>query len=299
MIRQPMLAAKSSDSDLQRLSYPVLASPKIDGIRGVVVNGALMSRSMKPIRNTYTQDKFGHLNGLDGELVVGNPYDSNLMQQTSSGVMSISGQPDVRFFVFDNWELYVRNKLPYRTRYERLQEYFSINYHDRVVLLPHELIGSYSELLDYEKDQLEKGYEGVMVRGLRGDYKTGRSTLREQGLLKVKRFTDDEAVVVGYEPLMRNNNELELDERGYAKRSHSIVGKVADDMLGNLLVVGADPSIRFSIGSGFTEAERRNYWTNRESLVGMIVKYKHFAVTGVKEAPRMPIFLGFRDRDDT
>ncbi|MGA4923307.1 hypothetical protein, partial [Bacillus subtilis] len=70
--------------------------------------------------------------------------------------------------------------------------------------------------------------------------------------------------------------------RGYAKRSHSAAGKVADDLLGTLHVVGVGSTVSFSIGSGFTESQRRALWDRRADLVGKVVKYKHFAVTGVK-----------------
>lgn len=298
MIRQPMLAAKSTDSDLKRLKYPLLVSPKIDGIRGVVVNGQLLSRSMKPIRNTHTQRLFGRreFEGLDGELVIGNPWDKSLMQQTSSGVMSIHGAPDVKFYVFDKFN----EDAGFQHRLLRAKGILMIADPEwRVTEYVHHIwVNSYDELLAQESHWLACGYEGLMIRDPNGRYKDGRSTLREGGLIKVKRFTDDEATVVGYEPLMRNENELELDERGYAKRSHSAAGKVADDLLGALVVVGAGSTVRFSIGSGFTESQRRTLWDRRDDLVGKIVKFKHFAVTGVKDVPRMPIFLGFRDKDD-
>ena len=109
MIKRPMLAAKATDEELQALfkrGHSFLLSPKIDGIRALVVNGQLVSRTLKPIRNYHTQALFGRpeLEGLDGELVVGNPWDKNLMQQTSSGVMSYDGKPPVKFIVFDRWD---------------------------------------------------------------------------------------------------------------------------------------------------------------------------------------------------
>lgn len=295
MIRQPMLAAKSTDSDLQRLNYPILVSPKIDGIRGVVVNGQLMSRSMKPIRNTHTQQLFGRpeFEGFDGELVVGNPWDKSLMQQTSSGVMSISGSPDVQFYVFDRWN----DPRDYYSRYKSLIDMQNLEDY-KVTVLRHLVVDNFNDLLKHESYWLACGYEGLMIRSLAGRYKEGRSTLREGGLIKVKRFTDDEAIIIGYEPLMRNNNELERDERGYAKRSHSTAFKFEDEMLGSLTVRAAGGISIFGIGSGFTESQRRDLWASRLDLIGRVVKFKHFAVTGVKDVPRMPIFLGFRDKDD-
>ena len=105
-LKRPLLAAKTTDEDLRRLTWPMLASPKIDGIRALVVGGKLVSRTLKPIPNKYTQALFGRpeLEGLDGELVVGQPWDRNLMQQTTSGVMSHGGEPPVWYHVFDKWD---------------------------------------------------------------------------------------------------------------------------------------------------------------------------------------------------
>ena len=55
--------------------------------------------------------------------------------------------------------------------------------------------------------------------------------------------------------------------------------------------------VEFSIGSGFTEEQRREIWNKQVELIGSIVKYKYFEV-GVKDKPRFPIFLGFRDKRD-
>lgn len=293
-IKRPMLAAKATDEELQALfkrGHSFFLSPKIDGIRALVVNGQLVSRTMKPIRNYYTQQLFGQpeLEGLDGELVVGNPWDKGLMQQTSSGVMSYAGKPDVRFYVFDQWNY----PAPFEFRYPQCVTA------ERVVNHLHRWINSYDEMLYWEGHYLAQGYEGVMLRHPNGPYKQNRSTLREAYLVKVKRFEDSEAIVIGAEALQRNLNVAEVDERGYTKRSHSAEGKVADDLLGTLHVRDLATGIEFSIGGGFTDAQRRSLWEMRDTdLVGRVVKYKHFKNAGVKIAPRHPIFLGFRDKED-
>lgn len=291
---RPLLAAKTTDEDLKKLPYPMLLSPKIDGVRALVRNGQLVSRTMKPIPNLHTQALFGRdeLEGLDGELVVGNPWDKNLMQNTMSGVMSRTGVPQVSFHVFDCWNVdkpfHVRNAWSAQAENSELGIY----------PVPHILCSSYNELIGLEAEYIEMGFEGVMLRSLNGPYKQNRSTLREAILLKVKRFEDAEAIVVGYEPLYRNLNAQEKDERGYAKRSTHQANQIADDLLGSVTVKCPERGYVFSIGSGFTEAQRRSTWAERESLVGRIVKYKTFKTTGVKDKPRFPIFLGFRDSRD-
>lgn len=297
-MRRPMLAAKATDSELQALftkGRSFLVSPKIDGIRALVVNGQLVSRTMKPIRNSHTQALFGRpeLEGLDGELVVGNPWDKNLMQQTSSGIMSFDGKPDVKFYVFDRWDLsnpFVERQL--RSVGDALQ------FGNGVIELRHDWVKSYEELIQYEEHYLSVGYEGVMLRLPNGPYKQNRSTLKEAYLVKVKRFHDAEAIILGWEPLMRNFNEQESDERGYTKRSHVSANKEADELVGSLLVRCLETGQEFNIGSGFTEAQRIQMYNERHSLAGKLLKYKSFKVTGVKDKPRHPIFLGFRDKDD-
>lgn len=298
MIKRPMLAAKATDEELQALfkrGHSFLLSPKIDGIRALVVNGQLVSRTLKPIRNTYTQALFGspELEGLDGELVVGNPWDKNLMQQTSSGVMSISGQPNVTFHVFDKWNEYKGFGIRLRATNEA-----AWNAQPPVEIVLHELVHSYEHMLEKETEYLSRGYEGVMLRHPGGPYKQNRSTLKEAYLVKVKRFHDAEAVVLDWEPLMRNYNEQERDERGYAKRSSVSANKEADDLIGALLVRCCESGQEFSIGSGFTEAQRIQLYGERHRLAGRVLKYKSFKMTGVKDKPRHPIFLGFRDQED-
>jgi DNA ligase-1 len=51
------------------------------------------------------------------------------------------------------------------------------------------------------------------------------------------------------------------------------------------------------VGTGFTADQRADFWSRREQLRGQLVKYKHFP-HGVKDAPRHPVFLGFRDPED-
>ena len=98
---RPMLA--SAVEDLGALRYPVLASPKLDGVRAIGTLGGLMSRNGKIIPNRHVQNLFGEAcaAGLDGELIVGEPTDKDCYRSTVSGVMSEAGEPDVTFYVFD------------------------------------------------------------------------------------------------------------------------------------------------------------------------------------------------------
>ena len=98
-IFRPMLA---TDADLGKLRFPLLASAKLDGVRAVVRDGVVFSRSNKPIPNAYVQSLFSKYTHFDGELIVGDPTSKACYRDTVSGVMSVDGEPDVKLYVFDH-----------------------------------------------------------------------------------------------------------------------------------------------------------------------------------------------------
>lgn len=289
-----MLAAAIPGNHISNLKFPLLASPKIDGIRCIVKDGIALSRSLKPIPNKYIQNVLGKLPSayiLDGELVVGQPYGNDVMQRTSSGVMSEDGEPEFTYFIFDR----IAKEIPYVDRYEQIIDVFG----SRVTCLLQTWLFSPCELEEYERKCLEMGYEGIMLRDPKSFYKFGRSTLREGALLKLKRFLDSEAIVIGMEELMHNNNVLEKDELGYAKRSSHKENLTPAGILGALHVKDVNTDVEFHIGTGFDYDTRKYLWENRFEFMkyANIVKYKYFP-SGVKDLPRFPVFLGFRDPID-
>lgn len=284
---KPMLA---SDADLDNLRFPLLASAKLDGVRAIVINGVVMSRSLKPIPNAFVQARFKHLEHFDGELIVGEPTSHTVYRDTVSGVMSRDGEPDVQFFVFDHIENPTHS---YSDRARNLK----LGRKDRAVIHAQHVVTCHDTLLTLEEEKLDQGYEGLILRDPTHPYKFGRSTAKEGTLLKLKRFVDDEAEVIGFEERMHNGNEATVSELGRTKRSSHKANKSGRGDLGSLVVRIAG-GVEFNIGTGFTDAERSTIWNNRDHYLGQLVKFKSFPV-GVKKAPRHPVFLGWRDRRDT
>lgn len=286
---KPMLASPAGE--LIRL--PALLSPKLDGIRCLIIDGVAVGRSLKPIPNKHVQKLFGRpeLNGLDGELIVGEPTAKEVFQVTSSGVMSIEGEPAVRFWVFDDFLESGGFQRRLHTAHRRI--------HKKKFCepAPHYEILEADDLNRWEETYLAMGYEGVMLRSLDGPYKHGRSTAKEGYLLKVKRFEDAEARIIGFSELMHNANEAKRNELGHLERSSHKANKVGKQMLGALTVQDLKTKVEFDIGTGFTEDQRRLLWATGDNLLGKVVKYKS-QPTGVKEKPRFPVFLGFRDKVD-
>ncbi|BAP15823.1 ATP-dependent DNA ligase [Ralstonia phage RSJ2] len=301
---KPNLAGNITDS-LSKLQFPVFASPKIDGVRLVVddYGFSTYTRSMKQIPNAgvqaYLRDQDLPEWAVDGELVCGPENDPNVMQATTSQFMSKSkGLPDDwTYWLFDR----VDASEDAEERAFLLREFYnSMTLSSRIKLLPQTTIRSLDELLEYEDGVLNEGFEGVMVRGLRSKYKFGRSTVKEQGLLKLKRFEDAEAVIVGYEEEMHNGNDAKTNEVGRTQRSTAAGGLVGKGSLGALVVRavnGGFAGAEFNIGTGFTASDRAFLWATRESLVGRTVTFKFFN-HGCVDAPRHPVFKGFRAKED-
>jgi DNA ligase 1 len=289
---RPMLAFQKYP-DITKLHYPLMASPKIDGVRALVVGGKLLSRSLKPISNRYCQKLFAGLpEGTDGELIVG-PANEEPYLHTVSGVNSEDGEPDVRYYVFDNF------MAPggFKQRFDTL---FKLKAWERVTIVLHEMINTPEELADFELKCLDTGFEGTMIRALDGPYKFGRSTLAEEYLIKLKRYEDSDAEILGTYERMHNDNEATTNELGRTARSSHKANKTGQGQLGGFYAKDIHGlfAAEFKVpSSAITEKERKRFWQERDSLVGKFIKYKFFP-TGAKDRPRHPVFLGWRSKDD-
>lgn len=282
---QPMLAG---EVNLDTLEFPVYASAKLDGVRALVLNGTLLSRTLKPIPNRYLQSLFSRFEWYDGELISGPPTAKDCYRRTVSSVMTQDSTDfDVRFHVFDHVE---KPNWPFQDRIGGL-----FNHGGALRVHKQHLLNDLDDLLVLEQTVLSQGYEGLILRNPKGKYKYGRSTTREGGMLKVKRFRDAEFEVVGFYEREHNANAAFLDERGYTKRSSHQENKVGRGDLGALVLKFGDTT--FNVGTGFTDAERETIWRYRDSYLGRLAKVKYFAV-GMKDLPRHPVFLGWRDELD-
>jgi len=307
---KPMLAGKAP-ADLADLRFPVIASPKLDGIRCITWQGQALSRSLKSIPNQHVQECLAELPaGLDGELMV--TGDFNAVQ---SAIMSRGGEPEFQFCVFDM--VVLANKdlgadLPFKDRLACLEENCREFPHPHVQVVPHQLVHSIEELIALDAKHIEAGSEGTMIRDPEGPYKCGRSTTKQGWLLKLKLFWDEEAEIIGLEEQMHNANEATTDELGHTKRSTHKENKVPMGTLGKFLC-RFDDGTEFKCGGGpgVTAALRQKLWDERShpkgtcfpSCIGKRATIRYQAVPGRTERPegekpRIPQFHGFRHEDD-
>lgn len=289
---------KGDDADLSRLVFPYMLSAKFDGHRCLVKDGVALTSSLKPFPNKFIQAYFarGEYNGLDGELIVGEPFAPNVFRDTSSGVRRVEGEPNFTYWVFDRWDLGDR---PARERHAAIYD-IVLPIDDRVIPVEFFNVVDHASLDWHEAQYIEQGYEGVMLRHPDSPYKCGRSTVKENYLLKVKRFADAEAEIIGFVEQMKNTNEKTTNALGRGERSSAKAGKVGKGTLGALQVRGINgkyKGVEFEIGTGLDDRLRHEIWNNMDCILGRVCTYK-FQDVGNYDKPRIPVFKSFRDRSE-
>lgn len=282
---KPMLAATAKS--LEQLRFPLLLTPKLDGIRCLRVGQGAYSRAFKLIPNRHIQALVSTLPvGVDGELI------ADHFNEATSSVMSEDGEPDFTYALFDTFAV----DADYWDRTMWLQ---SQEWPDWVTVLKPTLVSNLDEFLAVEADYLMEGHEGVIARCARGPYHYGRCTLNRHYMIKWKRFHDSEAIIVGYKEGRTNLNPQVPNAFGRMKRPGGGLLKLPNGTLGALLVRDIHTNVEFSIGTGdgLNDELRATIWNNQAAYLNRIIRYK-CATVGQLNKPRFPSFQGFRDEAD-
>ena len=231
-------------------------SEKYDGLRGYWDGRKLWSRKGNLIHAPdYFLAELPRDVALDGELWIG----YGKFEETVSIVRSET--PDdrwksVRFMVFDA----PHAKGTFEERMQFLQA--TLPEGNRFVrVVAQQRCQGVAQLLAERDRVVRLGGEGLMLRQPASAYEAGRSST----LLKVKPYDDAEATVIAHEP-------------GKGKYA----GKLG------ALRVRTDDGREFSIGSGFSDAQRES-----PPSVGTVITYRFRGLTA-KGMPRFPSFLRIR-----
>lgn len=313
MQRKAMLASNYNE---EKLVFPLGAQPKIDGVRGLNMDGNLTGRSLKSFKNKYSTDFFSipDFIGLDGEFGAHKETHPRLCSLTTSALSTIEGSPWLMWHVFD----YVTEEtkdLPYKERYSLLNEHVikmrALQTFGRVSspwnhieVVPMFICDNMDKLSELDSLWLSLGYEGTIIRNLNAPHKAGRSTVREGGLLRIKRFVEEEAIVIKINEGEQNNNEAQINELGRQFRSSHQENKTANGQVGSLECIILKDSELFKAGQQITvskgtmtEEEAIDYFRNPHKILNQTIKFKHFP-KGVKDKPRFPIFQSIRVLED-
>jgi hypothetical protein len=299
---RPMLAASLLPSNvehtnenilvaMEKLKYPVIATLKKDGIRAIKL-GELASRTLKRIPNISIQKRAEKIEKyIDMEL-----FNPDLQYDEIESIVMSKEHPDsdkIEFHLLDYYTGYAPS-MRYIDRLRSAMDWaISFRYED--VICPNTfLCHTPLELLNVFRSCEQQEGEGICFRTLNSPYKQGRSTLKEQYLIKLARFVRDELTITGFKEQMMNTNAEKRNALGYMNRRKT-VGGVGKNTLGAFICKAKDgTTVDVGTGVGLTDKLRKDIWTNRDCYFGKQITIKH-KPHGAKNKLRSPIFVGFRE----
>lgn len=256
-----VLLAKNYSSDIDPCGWH--ASIKFDGLRAIWDGQQLTSRNgnvFSAPREFLSQ--FPSIK-MDGELYLGNKK----FEETSSIVRSAStdkGWHKLSYMAFDIPDPAAG---PVEQRWGMLQAAINATKSPFIKYTPQTTCLGHLHLMVLLDVVVKNGGEGIMLRRPGSRYETKRSNT----LLKVKRFFDAEAKVIGHQVLIN-------------------AGRPVAGAVGALECI-TEKGVAFKIGTGFTDEQRRN-----PPPIGSIVTYKYQELSK-NNCPRFPVFIRVREKE--
>lgn len=260
---------------------------KLNGVRATYYKGNLIARSGDILTGldhiVKTLASLGEEYVFDGELTLKNKggLSDNEAFRTATGIINSDAEDktEICFTIFDVLSEQEFDKgesfLSYKGRREILYILDEQLHSDCVRILSVLYSGTDQDMIWFLLDQMVKqDKEGLMVN-LDVPYKRAR----HKGILKVKRFYSMDLPVVGFE-------EGEGRLAGY---------------LGSLVVSYKGNEV--SVGSGFSDYQRKTLWEIRDSLIGTLCEVKYKEISSDKstgaESLQFPVFVRLRtDKSD-
>lgn len=237
------------------------------------------TKLVRTIKNRYGSD-FTKGFVLDGE-VIGNSF-QELMRQARRKE-NVQAEDSV-FNIFDIIGLDDFRRGHWNTQLSKRIEILEgmrpvIDNMPNVELLPHIMVdldtaAGRDQLNRYAKDQVNAGFEGIMIKDTNAPYECKRNTF----WMKWKPVVDFDLTVIGI-------------EEGTGKN----IGR-----MGALVCEGVDDGkhITVNVGSGYTDEERQSYWDDKSSVIGRTAVVMADAITQNQDGSyslRFPRFKTFRD----
>lgn len=253
----PLMLAGIYQADAVTLSE-YWVSEKYDGVRAYWDGEKLITRHGSRVQSPAWFTADWPRQPLDGELWIGRGEFETLLSTVRDETPNEPSWRRVRFMAFD---------LPahpgdFTTRLAALQKLLSTEMPHWLQAVPQFKIADPAALDSRLRQIVAAGGEGLMLHRAHSIYHAERSN----DLLKLKLHQDSEAQVIAHLP-------------GKGKY---------EGMLGALLVQRPD-GVKFRLGSGFTDAQRRN-----PPPIGAWVTYSHDGLTA-KKVPRFARFVRVRE----
>lgn len=274
---KPMLAERY-DKFEDRVTFPALISPKLDGMRCIATRDGLFSRNMKPILSCphieealadFFRDNPDAI--VDGELYnhdLKNNFEEliSICRKTKPTEEDIKKSREIaEFHVFNVKD----GDLPFQERFNKFTSYYDAVKNDCIVRVIHWNIPGHEEIELYTKAFLEQGYEGAMVYY---DYERPYEMKRTRRLLKVKNMMEDEFEIIRI---------LE----GIGNRS-GMAGKIE-------CVDSRGEEFEAGIAGGYELY--RKMWQNPEDYIGKMATVQYQNLTSDRKVPRFGVMKTVRD----
>jgi DNA ligase-1 len=220
-----------------------LVSEKLDGIRGIWDGEALRTRQGQKLNPPDWFVSGWPKVWLDGELWAGRNQFGTVQNTVLDAIPNHEQWREIRYMVFDAPD----NVSTFEQRVKRYQALVSDSESAYIQAVDQFTVDSAEQLYDQLDAMVALGAEGLMLHRKTVLFRSGRS----DALLKVKKYQDAEAQVVGHVP-------------GQGKYS---------GQLGALLVELADGK-RFKIGTGFSDQERA-----QPPEIGVFITFRYQGLT--------------------
>jgi DNA ligase-1 len=295
------LLAPNEKVDLSTLSYPFLASKKLDGIRCIFYKGQILSRSLKQIQNKQLRERFESLRKFTEEtqcILDGEIYSPKLSFQEITHFVMTQDLCDeqlpehLKFYCFD---CLTDENLVFQRRIGDV-EYHSFHMKN-LILVTHKRVNNVQDVESYFEEVLKEGYEGLILRNPESLYKFGRGTIKEGIIFKVKPFVTFDAQITGVVQATEANEDAEkkINELG-----RSVTSKKKEDRHAILKASAFWVNYEnkpLKVVLAMTDFEKIDIWINRAGLIGKWIEYKGMLV-GSKDVPRHPVMIRFREDKD-
>lgn len=251
-----LMLANSYHEDINVTDYWV--SEKLDGVRAYWNGTQLISRqgNVFAAPDWFTAD-FPKI-PLDGELWMGRGTFETLSGAVRKTTPVDSEWRAIRLMVFDMPE----QAGDFNQRLETLRRMFAQKHSPYITLVAQEKLPSQKALMARLDEVVNAGGEGLMLHLGSAPYRGVRS----DDLLKLKRFEDAEATVLAH-----------------------IAGTGKYQGMMGALLVQTSAGVQFKIGTGFSDAQRKN-----PPPIGSQITYRYRSITN-KGVPRFASFMRVRE----
>ena len=233
-----------------------LMSEKLDGIRAYWDGKNLISKNGNIINapNWFTKN-FPNFE-LDGELWTRRD-DFESIQNIVLDTNPSSKWEEITYNIFE----VPNEKGNFDKRLEKIKFWLDKNPNKIIKIIPQLICKNETDLNIYLKELVNKKAEGIILKNPNLEYFTGRS----ENILKVKKFYDDEGLVIGLN--YSNNGEFKS------------------------LQLKLNNGIIFNLGGGFSDIQRKN-----PPQIGDIVTFKYYDLTK-NNKPKFASFLRIRKKE--